>query len=54
VWLLVKEWGRIGSSGQSQVRSFTTITEAQRTFDRQRCIKKKRGYADTKSNGASK
>ena len=51
---LVAEWGRIGSFGQSQVRSFAAIGEAQQAFDRQRRIKEKRGYADTKLNGTSK
>jgi predicted DNA-binding WGR domain protein len=32
-WLLGKKWRRIGSSGQSQVRSFATITEAQRALN---------------------
>lgn len=45
LWLLVKEWGRIGQPGQTRLTSFPTITEAQRAFDRQRRLKEKRGYA---------
>jgi predicted DNA-binding WGR domain protein len=44
--LLVKGWGRIGSPGQSYMTSFTTIAEAQREFERQRCRKQRRGYAN--------
>lgn len=46
LWLLVKEWGRIGQPGQTQLRSYPTIGEAQRAFDRQRRTKERRGYAD--------
>jgi hypothetical protein len=53
LWLLVKEWD--GSAAPVNRRcGHSRISEAQRAFDRQRRIKEKRGYADTKLNGTSK
>ena len=45
LWLLVKEWGRIGQPGQSHMTSFPTIDDAQRAFERQRRVKERRGYS---------
>jgi predicted DNA-binding WGR domain protein len=45
LWLLVKEWGRIGQPGQSHMTSFATIDDAQRAFELQRRIKERRGYS---------
>jgi predicted DNA-binding WGR domain protein len=44
LWLLVKEWGRIGQAGQSHIASFPSIDDAQQAFERQRVIKERRGY----------
>jgi predicted DNA-binding WGR domain protein len=44
LWLLVKEWGRVGQHGQTQVTSFATVDEASQALQRQRGAKQKRGY----------
>ena len=44
-WLLVKEWGRIGQSGQTQMKSFPTIGEAREAFEQHRKVKIRRGYS---------
>ena len=45
LWLLVKEWGRIGQPGRSHMKSFPTIDHARRAFEKQRRFKEGRGYA---------
>jgi predicted DNA-binding WGR domain protein len=44
-WLFIREWGRIGYSGQTRVAAFPTLAEAQVALDRQRRTKERRGYA---------
>jgi predicted DNA-binding WGR domain protein len=44
-WLLVREWGRIGYSGQTRVVAFPTLDEAQAALQRQQRVKERRGYA---------
>ncbi len=46
VWLLIREWGRIGQPGQTRVESFRTIGEAHAALQRQQLAKRSRGYAD--------
>lgn len=41
---LVREWGRIGRSGQACIVPYPTITEAQAAFEKQRARKEKKGY----------
>jgi predicted DNA-binding WGR domain protein len=44
-WCCIREWGRIGRSGQTREESFGTINEAQRALERQRHLKERRGYS---------
>jgi predicted DNA-binding WGR domain protein len=44
-WCLMREWGRIGSSGQMRSAPFPTRPEAQTALDWQRRVKERRGYA---------
>jgi predicted DNA-binding WGR domain protein len=44
-WCLLREWGRIGSTGQMRSAPFPTPQEAQAALDNQRRIKERRGYA---------
>jgi len=53
LWVLVKEWGRIGRPGQLRITSFPTIDDAQHAFDRQRRIKEKRGHLAGASSARS-
>jgi predicted DNA-binding WGR domain protein len=46
VWLLVREWGRVGRPGQTRVASFPTVGEAHDALQHQRRVKERRGYAD--------
>jgi predicted DNA-binding WGR domain protein len=41
---LVRNWGRIGSSGQSMIETFNEEEEAARTFVRLMAAKRRRGY----------
>ncbi|MFL5624703.1 MAG: WGR domain-containing protein [Ktedonobacteraceae bacterium] len=41
---LIREWGRIGRSGQTRVVPYPTLTEAQAAFEKQRGVKEKRCY----------
>ncbi len=43
-WCLVKEWGRIGSAGQTRSVPFSTPHDAEVALDRQRQAKERRGY----------
>lgn len=43
-WCLMREWGRIGSTGQTRLIPFPTPQEAHAALDRQRRIKERRGY----------
>ena len=44
-WCLIREWGRIGSSGQSLSLPFPTPEAAQTALHRQRVLKERRGYS---------
>lgn len=43
-WSLVREWGRIGQSGQQRIAVYETEGEATAALQRQRQIKERRGY----------
>jgi predicted DNA-binding WGR domain protein len=43
-WCLMREWGRIGSTGQVRIVPFPTAQEAQAALDKQRRVKERRGY----------
>jgi predicted DNA-binding WGR domain protein len=43
-WCFVREWGRIGSSGQTRYAPFLTQQEAQSVLDKHRRVKERRGY----------
>ena len=43
-WCLMREWGRIGSAGQTRSLPFPTPHEAEAALDKQRSIKERRGY----------
>lgn len=43
-WCLIREWGRIGSAGQTCSVPFPTSQEAHTALDRQRRAKERRGY----------
>lgn len=43
-WCLIREWGRIGSTGQTRTVPFPTPEEAGAALDRQRIAKTRRGY----------
>ena len=49
-------WGRIGTNGQSQTKSFPTSSKAQAEHDKLVAEKVKKGYAEVASggNGAAK
>ena len=44
LWLLVKEWGRVGQHGQTRIDSFATADEAALALQWHREAKQKRGY----------
>lgn len=41
---LIREWGRLGHSGQVHMTSYPTEAAAQTAFIKQRAVKEKRGY----------
>jgi predicted DNA-binding WGR domain protein len=43
-WCLMREWGRIGRSGQARSARFPTPHEAEEALNQQRRIKERRGY----------
>ena len=43
-WCLMREWGRIGSTGQLRSAPFPTPNAAQAALDKQRRAKERRGY----------
>jgi predicted Fe-S protein YdhL (DUF1289 family) len=45
-WCFIREWGRIGRSGQVREVPCPTLAEAQAVLDRQRRRKERKGYAD--------
>lgn len=42
---LVREWGRMGRSGQVRITPYPTEAEAQAAYQKQRRTKERRGYA---------
>lgn len=42
---LIREWGRIGHSGQRRITSYPTEDEAQAAFHKQQGTKERRRYA---------
>lgn len=44
-WELVREWGRIGRSGQVRSAAYHTERAAAAALDRQRRVKERRGYS---------
>jgi predicted DNA-binding WGR domain protein len=44
-WCFLREWGRIGQSGQTRSVPYPTPHEAGAALDRQRRRKERRGYA---------
>jgi len=43
-WCLIREWGRIGSTGQTRVVPYPAPAEADEALHRQRRTKERRGY----------
>jgi len=43
-WCLMREWGRIGSTGQTRSLPFHNPQEAQAALDKQRRTNERRGY----------
>lgn len=48
---LMRQWGRIGSSGQSRIDLFDTAELARAAGDQLMCSKQKRGYSVTGIRG---
>jgi predicted DNA-binding WGR domain protein len=46
-WCLMREWGRIGSTGRTRSAPFLTPQDAQAALDKQRRVKERRGYFPT-------
>jgi predicted DNA-binding WGR domain protein len=44
-WCLMREWGRIGSGGQTRSVPFPTREKAAAALDKHRRVKHRRGYA---------
>jgi predicted DNA-binding WGR domain protein len=44
-WCLMREWGRIGSTGRTSSVPFPTPQEAQASLNTQRRAKERRGYS---------
>lgn len=44
-YCLVREWGRIGRSGQVRITPYQTEDEAQAAHQKQQATKERRGYA---------
>jgi predicted DNA-binding WGR domain protein len=44
-WCLMREWGHIGSTGQTRSLPFPTPQEAHAALDKQRRAKERRGYS---------
>lgn len=42
---LIREWGRIGRSGQVRITLYQTRDEAQKAFQKQQGAKERKGYA---------
>jgi predicted DNA-binding WGR domain protein len=48
-WCLMREWGRIGNTGQRCSLPFSTPQEACAALDKQRRVKERRGYASVET-----
>ncbi|WP_348642265.1 WGR domain-containing protein [Mesorhizobium sp. M4B.F.Ca.ET.143.01.1.1] len=46
---VIRNWGRIGTSGQSMMQTFDRIEEADNTFERLERSKRRKGYRDIDS-----
>jgi predicted DNA-binding WGR domain protein len=49
-WCLMREWGRVGTTGQERSISFPTPQQAQEALDKQRRVKEKKGYFDPRGS----
>jgi predicted DNA-binding WGR domain protein len=45
-WCLMREWGRIGSTGQVRSSPFPTAQEADAALNKHRRVKERRGYSE--------
>jgi predicted DNA-binding WGR domain protein len=43
---LIRDWGRIGTRGQTMMETFDTVHDADLAFDRLQRSKRRRGYRD--------
>jgi predicted DNA-binding WGR domain protein len=46
-WCLIREWGRIGTTGRERSVPFPSPAQAQAALDKQRRTKERRGYSTT-------
>ncbi|MFC1758475.1 WGR domain-containing protein [Planctomycetota bacterium] len=46
VWMLTREWGRIGRSGQKLIHSFQSELEAEKVMHQYQSWKQRRGYSE--------
>ena len=46
---LIRDWGRIGTRGQTMMETFDDAEEADKAFDRLERAKRRRGYRDANS-----
>jgi predicted DNA-binding WGR domain protein len=45
-WCLMREWGRIGSTGQTRSVPFPALQDAEAALKQQRILKERRGYRE--------
>jgi predicted DNA-binding WGR domain protein len=50
-WCFIREWGRIGRSGQQRNVPYPTENEAHAALARQRRVKERRGYRVSSGSG---
>ena len=50
---LIRDWGRIGTRGQTMMETFDTAGDADLAFDRLERSKRRRGYRDAFGNQAA-
>lgn len=50
---LIRDWGRIGTRGQTMMETFDTADDADLAFDRLERNKRRRGYRDTLEDPAA-
>ena len=46
---LIRDWGRIGTRGQTMMETFDAAEDADKAFDRLERAKRRRGYRDASS-----